>query len=260
MSEVDFARLLRARHLRGTPYGSEHLCMLLYALARRERPRRVVELGTGLGATTVWLAAALLENGDGRLWSFDDNSHLDQIGRAQLDGFADELELERGLDMLGFAVSLLDRCGVAAPASFVEQRIDLGEAAAGRVDWAFGVEPIDWVFSDIRHGPEAIEQLLAAFLPLASPTLGLFIDSASTKTTSFLVAERLVDQLNRNKLPAAWTVFDEEWRERLTRVVAQREFALTHLVERRNQPQNSTMWITAQPVGWRPYPATMMRN
>jgi predicted O-methyltransferase YrrM len=47
--------------------------MLLHSLVRNARPRIVVETGTFLGLSALWIASALLENGDGGvLHCFDD--------------------------------------------------------------------------------------------------------------------------------------------------------------------------------------------
>ncbi len=51
----------------GLIYGGEDLAVLLYSLAKRECPKRVVELGTGLGVSSFWIAHALRENGFGHL-------------------------------------------------------------------------------------------------------------------------------------------------------------------------------------------------
>jgi predicted O-methyltransferase YrrM len=46
--------------------------LLLHALVRNVRPRTVVETGTFVGVSTLWIAGALAENGDGgRVHSFD---------------------------------------------------------------------------------------------------------------------------------------------------------------------------------------------
>ncbi|MNT61209.1 hypothetical protein D3C72_1988360 [compost metagenome] len=48
-------KLSSLRESMGWAYGSEDLCVLLYSLVKRTRPRIVVELGTGFGVTAAWL-------------------------------------------------------------------------------------------------------------------------------------------------------------------------------------------------------------
>jgi hypothetical protein len=71
--------LLKLREDLGPIYGSEDLCVLLYSLARRDKPRSIVEIGTGLGVCTCWIANALRENGFGRILSTDDGRDFDSI-------------------------------------------------------------------------------------------------------------------------------------------------------------------------------------
>jgi predicted O-methyltransferase YrrM len=146
-----FLGLLAARDLLGSHYGSEDLCLLLHALARRERPAVVVELGTGLGVTTLWLAAALEENGSGHLWSVDNGAHLGQLDPVALDDAAAALGFEPGPTMQSFARALLDANHLGGRVTLVDATVDFAEAAEGRLTWALPESPIDWVFSDIRQ-------------------------------------------------------------------------------------------------------------
>lgn len=52
---------------------------LLYGLVRAAQPSSVVELGTHAGASACHIAAALKENGSGRLTSVDNGSHAQPV-------------------------------------------------------------------------------------------------------------------------------------------------------------------------------------
>ncbi len=67
----------------GFVYGSDDISMFFYTLIRRERPLNIVELGTGLGVSTFWMAQALKELGDGQIWTVDDGSHWQDEGKLQ---------------------------------------------------------------------------------------------------------------------------------------------------------------------------------
>jgi len=69
-------KLSSLRESMGWVYGSEDLCVLLYSLVKRMRPRIVVELGTGFGVTAAWMAGALRENGSGVIHTYDNGSHF----------------------------------------------------------------------------------------------------------------------------------------------------------------------------------------
>jgi predicted O-methyltransferase YrrM len=58
---------------------------LLYALARAIRPRTVVEFGTSYGISTLYLAAALTDNGAGRVFSTELSAKKAAAARASLD-------------------------------------------------------------------------------------------------------------------------------------------------------------------------------
>ena len=76
------AMLLLLTDAVGTGFGTEHFCLFLYSLMRMQAPRTVVELGTGLGLTTFWMALAAKSNNAGHIWTVDDFEFFDkQMGR-----------------------------------------------------------------------------------------------------------------------------------------------------------------------------------
>jgi predicted O-methyltransferase YrrM len=71
---------------------------LLYMLARANRARAIVEFGTSFGISTLHLAAALRDNGGGRLIGSDFEPNKLAHARANLDaaGLADLVEICEG--------------------------------------------------------------------------------------------------------------------------------------------------------------------
>lgn len=259
--------LTELRNRIGPVYGSETIALILYALIRRERPRAIVELGTGLGVSALWMAQAVKENGFGKVWTIDDGSHWTDsdhlrqalaplAGTPPFDGFG-----LAALDYPGVIEALIDGLGLSAHASFMHEHLDLGVATEfGATRYPFLAEPIDLIFLDIFRTPEPILDTLFYFLPYAAPCLSVFIDSASTSAVSYLFLETLVDQLNHGKVP--WRFIeraDETRRRMLIDLVATRRFRLTHLVERLNRAQNSTAWLKIEPVDHMPHPPTAMK-
>jgi Methyltransferase domain len=257
--------LLAIRDEIGSIYGSEDLAVLFYSLAKRERPNRVVELGTGLGVCSFWIAHALQENGSGHLWTFDDGLNFEN---KFTDYFHERLKL------LGKLLGLQTLCNEVLSYSdyftemtsflkleehitLIQESIDFQDQMI-KPHWTFLDEPIDWLFSDIRHGPEAILFLLAEFLPFLASCSSIFIDS--TLLTSYLTLERTVEQLNRGCIPRQFLeVTCEKRRARLVDLVHQRKFTLIHLIERKDRSQNSTAWIRIEPIDFMPHPQTRMR-
>jgi predicted O-methyltransferase YrrM len=58
----------------GTVYGTEDFAIYMYSIVKMRRPAKIVELGTGVGTTTLWMAQALKENGFGKLHTIDNGS------------------------------------------------------------------------------------------------------------------------------------------------------------------------------------------
>jgi predicted O-methyltransferase YrrM len=259
--------LTEVRNRIGPVYGSETISLLLYALARRERPRNVLELGTGLGVSAFMIAQALKENGAGRIWTIDDGSHWHDRAKlaqaiAPLRGVAGLGSLDLGaLDYAGFVRAMTQALGVATELRFLHERLDLGvDVDFTPARWPFLGEPIDMVFLDINHTPEPILDTLYYVLPHAAPCLSLFVDSASTSAVGYLFLETLVERLNRGKVPWRWMQrADAATRRLLVDLVATRRFTLVHLVERLNRAQNSTAWVRIEPADHMPHPPAAMK-
>jgi predicted O-methyltransferase YrrM len=258
---VDYAALMRLREVLGPYYGSEDLCVLFYSLIKRERPEVVVELGTGLGICSLWMAQAVRENGVGHVYTIDDGRQFAAMAE-YLRQHADELEGLIGpadwashgayLHKLfaGHAPNITAR---AAELTLNSDAVLLPEACD------FCGKPIDLLFADFRHDPYAIMDILAFFLPRLSPCASIFIDSASTSRVTFSMLEQLVAQLNASKIPQRFlTAMPLEHRQALCDLVPRRQFRLMHLVERKMRPQNSTAWLRIEPVDWQPHPVTML--
>ncbi|UUZ54623.1 class I SAM-dependent methyltransferase [Massilia sp. H-1] len=127
MNIGNFEFLQAMRDQLGPMYGSEDLCVLLYSLVKREKPRVVVELGTGMGVSTAWIAAAMAENGGGTIYTVDNGGHFArsyEIGRvAALNG---PLEVLSGCTTLpDFLAKTFERSGGAAHVKCIEREIDL---------------------------------------------------------------------------------------------------------------------------------------
>ena len=259
--DPDLPRLLRIRDVIGPIYGSEDISMLLYTLIRREKPKRVVELGTGLGVSTVWMAKAMKDNGAGSILTFDDGRDSDEafrvIRRAQ-EHLPAELRPSSGTSFAEYLQTLFRYCGVADHVTHRSLTLAPGTDDLLPPDANVGGN-IDLLFSDFAHGPDQVMDILACFLPLMSECSSIFIDSASTHLMSFLVLERVIGQLNDGKIPNRFlAVESRERRWSLFQCVTQRTFRLMHLIERRDRSQNSTTWIRIEPTDWVPHPVTLL--
>lgn len=259
--------LLELRNRIGFVYGSEDTCTLFYALIRRERPINVVEFGSGLGVTALWMAQAVKENGEGHVWTLDDGSQwqdaqkmqaaLNALGEAEV--FA-ELVKSRP-DYRGFMREITELLGLRDQMTFLHAHVDIAKEEdfhAG--SYPFLTKPIDFLFLDINRTPDEILDSLYLLLPHLAESASIFIDSASTSVAGYLFLEKLVDQLNHSKVPRRFlTGKSPETRQKLVELVAQRKFTLIHLVEKLKRAQNSTAWIKVEPNDYMPHPQTLMK-
>lgn len=122
---------------------------LLMRLVRELRPAKVLELGTGVGISTAYQAAALELNGGGRLASLDAGREFSKTAKALL----------RGLDLAGR----------------VDLEFGMIEATLPGVLKRLG--PVDLAFVDAEHeGPPTLSHLETMLPSLAEKAVIVFDD------------------------------------------------------------------------------------
>lgn len=253
------ANLLVFSEITGAYFGTEELAILLYSLVRMQRPRTVVELGTGLGASACWMAHAVKQNGIGHVWTIDDFDLFDRepkllskvrrdLKNAQLGAFQFTTPEEYFREIPAF-FSLTDHLTV------LRHRLSFGEHT--QFDrMPFSGDPIDLLFTDFRHGPLEILGLLAEFLPRMNGAASIFVDSASSYLTSYLLLEQLAAQLNAHRIPAS---LQELCAVDLREVIRNKRFVLLHVTRQKSHEQNGTAWLKIEPDDLRPHPRVQMR-
>ena len=239
-----FARLKAFSERLGPVYGTEDWPVFLYALVKMQAPLNVVELGTGLGVTALWVAQALKEIGAGKIWTIDNGQDWPEILGHSADLFTPE---QRALDFAGYMADLIARFGLEKHLEFIGRAMPPYPAMG---------QKLDLLFSDFRHGPNDILAILGHFLPQMAASSSVFIDSASTSFPSYALLELLVPQLNGGKVPLMLLdATPAEQQEALREQVRGSRYTLMHMVERKARVQNSTAWLKIEPVDLRPYPA-----
>jgi predicted O-methyltransferase YrrM len=249
--EECFRELLAIRYQLGALHGSEEICVLLYSLIKREKPKVIVELGTGMGVSTAWMAAAMKENGFGRILTYDNGSHFDKpkvkefLG--QMHGSLQPIA-ETGAtgDFEEFLTKLFKSVGVSEHVHFFKGDLDLNDVA--NIAQALNGQKIDMLFSDYSHSAEMVQTIVGTFLPMMANTSSIFIDSASTHVPSFLTLERLVELLNHGKIPQRMSLRQSDVQREATKSLMEHSsFKVMHLIENLDRPQNSTAWIRIEP-------------
>jgi hypothetical protein len=251
--------LLRLTDVIGEVFGTEEFCLFLYAMVRMHAPKVIVELGTGLGASAFWMALAAKRNGVGHVWTVDDltlsegYSRILARNRARLAGTA--WASLSGTTAIDYMVEIRRVLGLDEHLTFVHQRIDLDDLS--HLDEHIPQGPVDLLFSDFSHGPQAILEILGQFLPRMAGASSVFIDGASTAWSSYLLLEHLVGQLNQGTVPA---VLQSHSAVDLRAVIENRRILLVHLTEGRSRTQNSTAWLKLEPIDLQPHPVTSVRG
>lgn len=250
-SRADF--FFGLRECLGKVHGSEETCLLLYSMVKREKPAVVVELGTGMGVTTAWIAAAMRENGGGTIFTYDNGAHYQRPAvREFLAGMNGSLlplaKASSQAEYPDFLQLLFDQAGVADHVAFRQTDIGRPQVLAD-----IAGKSIDLLFSDFDHSALTVQRIVGAFLPYMAPTSSIFIDSASTHLPAYYALNQMVGFLRDMRLPKnmAELLSEKELCSALD-LIARSTFKLQHLVEKEDRPQNSTAWIRIEPVDMLP--------
>lgn len=79
-NNLDIFKIKNYTDVAGQVYGTEDICMFLYSYVKMTKPETIIELGTGLGCCTFWMAQALKEiNQGGRIITYDNGSQWDEV-------------------------------------------------------------------------------------------------------------------------------------------------------------------------------------
>lgn len=227
---VNINTLMNITESYGNIYGSKLISQQLYLLIKREKLENIVELGTGLGVSSVWMGRALKENGSGSLKTFDNFNHSSELK-------------ELGLSQENIILENINDLNLNNTISICKCSIDLGneEFKKNFLD----TKNIDLVFSDFSHGIVDIQDIFKTFLPYLNKSMHIFIDSVPNNDDSKKFLEELVLNLNKSKIPDFFyrqNSKEDVWKT--IQNILSSNFSLQHIVEKDTKHQGSTSWIT----------------
>jgi len=239
-----FAELKKFTDRVGNVYGTEDFALYLYSIVKMTKPTNVVELGTGLGSTMLWIAQGLKENQSGILHTIDDGS--DWSGD-NLKPILQEYHRDQYCDYINNLLNTFD----------LKQYINFYNS---KIQWASQHNNIDILFSDFSHGPYEVLKLLAESLVKMNDNSFIFIDSASTYYPSYQILTSTIDYLNHGKIPKTLIELVEPGLiEDFIEKVNNSRFELSHIIENKNRNQNSTTQIKIVPIDIMPQPRKNIR-
>ena len=229
----------------GKVHGTEDFSIYLYSIIKMTKPQTILELGTGLGITTLWAALAIEENNTGLIHTIDDGSEWETLGQHR------DLFMEYHLHNYSeYVNNLLSTFELSHCVSFYNQKISKFD----------NLNNIDILFCDYSHGPYSIVKFIADYMTKMNTVSYIFIDSASTYYSSFHTLEATIDILNSGKIPLTLVeMIDPAERNQFTAKVQSSKFELCHLVENKPRNQNSTAQIKISPIDIMPHPRINIR-
>jgi len=220
-------------------YGNEKFYFFIYSYLKMQQPDTVIELGTGLGTTAFMMAQALKENKKGKVWTVDNG----QDWQIMKEGIKSKEKTHKI-----YLNKLIKNFNLESYLTLVDD-LNLNESLifnpSGKVDI---------LFSDATDSSATgCIEVLRSYLPIMSSNSSIFIDRASTINHSYLLLEKIVSDLQNNKIPL--TLIENlptANQNSIKKLVYESKFTLINLVEKNrnkvNTSQNSKAWIKIEPT------------
>jgi hypothetical protein len=205
-------------------YGTEDFAIFLYSIIKMRRPKKIVELGTGVGSVMIWAGLACKENNFGKITTIDNGLHWNQDIKYREDNFLFKKEYN---DFINY---LIKDNEIEDFVVFKNEDIDIGTIN--------NILDIDILFVDFDHSPLAIHKIIESCMPRMSDHSIIFFDSASTYFPSYMLLENIIDQFNKNNIPSSFN-----FNNKAKNFILNSKFTLTHMVEDKDRHQNSTAMI-----------------
>lgn len=224
----------------GSYYGTETRSMFLYCLIKMHKPTRVLELGTGFGISALWMARALWENGSGTVHVADRGFVFDEKKSSLFR--PDELKPTFG----EYFDAMVRRHGLEDYVNFIETSFP---------PYPIPETELDFVFSDFKHGPANLLEILGFYLPKMASVSNFFIDSAPSLFGSYMMLQELMAMFRRGQVPELLLQrTDPAEVDKLRQFVQTHSIQAVPVTENIDRSQNSFMWLRIQPIDLMPRP------
>ena len=207
----------------GEVYGSTNISKFLHYLILANNFNSVLELGSGLGFSTISMARALNKIDSGIIHTVDDSRDLD-VGIKEL------LEEESCNCKQEFINKYSKRFNCNTSISYIDSTLDPLKTYSNHLLFSnllknSGKKKIDLFFSDFSHGPREIISLFFSVLPLMSSGGSILIDSVPSYLPSNFAISKILDILERGKTPAfIQNQFNQEFKFQCIEFIKNHEF------------------------------------
>ena len=227
----------------GSIYGSEDKSILYYSLVKMQRPKNILELGTGLATNTLWLGLALKENNNkGKIITIDNGIGWELI-LSKPNNILSVNNCDK-TDYNSYISSLIDKFNLNDVIQFVNQDIENADVIISSKD-------IDFLFCDFRHDPEFILNMFAVFITKMSDISTIVIDSVPTNIYSNLLVNKIIEIFNSGKIPKSISDIARSSGIDLNVLIdkiKKTEFQIIPIIENKKRNQNSSVMITLSPI------------
>ncbi|MDJ1110515.1 class I SAM-dependent methyltransferase [Macrococcus caseolyticus] len=226
--------LLKISKKYGNIYGSELIAQQLYVLIKREKLINVIELGTGLGVTSVWIGTALKENEKGLLNTFDNFEHSGELQRL---GIQQELVIYNNISKLKLNdVIKMNKMNINLDDEKFQENFS-------------EMDNIDLIFSDFSHGISDIQNIFRTFLPYLGDKMHIFIDSVPSNLEAKYYLNQLIEDFNNSKIASfIYKQTDKEMIWQSIQNILCSKFTIHHIEEKDTTHQGATTWIIIEKI------------
>lgn len=164
----------------GEVYNTNGFAFYFYGLMKMIKPKVILELGTGYGATSFFAAQACKENGYGKVITYDDGSNWEEPINydSYINNKIAELNIEDHIDFRKEKINLIN----------LDEKLK-------------SLEEVTVIFNDINVQPVYFFSLFAYLLQRTNRESYLIIDRAATFWPTYCALELTLDKLNYGKIP-----------------------------------------------------------
>lgn len=173
----------------GEVYNTTGFAFYFYGLMKMIKPKLILELGTGYGATSFFAAHACKENAYGKVITYDDGS-----------------DWEEPLDYDSYINKKIVDLQISEYIDFRKEKVDLINIDKKLIS----LEEVSVIFNDVNVQPVYFFSLLAFLLPRTNKESYLIIDRAATFWPTYCALELTINNLNYGKIPKFMYQFIED--------------------------------------------------